>query len=354
MGGRALAATDRTILVVAPDTTPVPTERQLAALMDSVTRSSAHGLCRQRDHEPLLDRGPARAHRRHDGEPEISVTEWRQPERRARRAQAHRLQAGRDPAGGRSPGGTSLRAQLALRYAQTASAAVAVGGVGRLERVRPGQAAVRAGGERGHLGRRPERERRRLRVTARRGDAVPARLPVHDPAAARQRGVGGLHPAPPSAMREPRRQPRGRHRDTLERGDDANHVRERPFAAATFDPLSLDRALAIYRERFADAATSPSTWSGAFDPDSIRPYVERTGALPSTAAQGDVARRGRAPAGGRGAAHGAPRRGAQEPHLHRLQRPRRGRPRNSWLLRPGRRAGDPLRSGCARRWRTYA
>jgi zinc protease len=86
-----------------------------------------------------------------------------------------------------------------------------------------------------------------------------------------------------TAMRDRGASPEGAYRDTLNAVLTQNHVRERPFSAATFDSLSLDRSLAIYRERFADAGDFTFYLVGAFELDSVRPYVERyLGALPST------------------------------------------------------------------------
>jgi zinc protease len=63
------------------------------------------------------------------------------------------------------------------------------------------------------------------------------------------------------------------------------HPRARQVTAAMVDSLDPARALAFYRARFADAGAFTFVLVGAFDPDSIRPLVERwIGGLPSTRA----------------------------------------------------------------------
>jgi zinc protease len=61
-----------------------------------------------------------------------------------------------------------------------------------------------------------------------------------------------------------------------------NHPRAQPITAAMFDDVELDRALAIYSDRFADASDFTFIIVGDFDTDSIRPLVQRyLGGLPS-------------------------------------------------------------------------
>lgn len=62
--------------------------------------------------------------------------------------------------------------------------------------------------------------------------------------------------------------------------------RVRPMSAALFDEINLDRALAIYRDRFADASDFTFFLVGSFALDSVRPLVQRyLGNLPSTGRQ---------------------------------------------------------------------
>jgi zinc protease len=62
-----------------------------------------------------------------------------------------------------------------------------------------------------------------------------------------------------------------------------HHFRARPFTVATIDEIDMERALAIYRDRFADASDFTFAVVGNFTLDSIRPLVlQYLGGLPAT------------------------------------------------------------------------
>lgn len=62
-----------------------------------------------------------------------------------------------------------------------------------------------------------------------------------------------------------------------------NHLRRRFPNPATVDEWNLDKSLAFYKDRFADASNFTFVFVGSFDLASIKPLVERyLGALPST------------------------------------------------------------------------
>jgi zinc protease len=62
-----------------------------------------------------------------------------------------------------------------------------------------------------------------------------------------------------------------------------NHPRARPLSADLVDRMNMDRSLAFYRNRFADASGFTFVFVGSFDPDALRPLVERyLGGLPAT------------------------------------------------------------------------
>jgi zinc protease len=71
--------------------------------------------------------------------------------------------------------------------------------------------------------------------------------------------------------------------DTLSATLTQYHPRARLITAGVVDSLDLGRAWAFYRERFADAGTFTFVFVGSFDPDTLRPLVERwIGGMPST------------------------------------------------------------------------
>jgi zinc protease len=61
-----------------------------------------------------------------------------------------------------------------------------------------------------------------------------------------------------------------------------NHLRRRVSTAADVDEWNLDKSLAFYKDRFADASDFTFFFVGSFDLETIKPFVERyLGALPS-------------------------------------------------------------------------
>lgn len=70
--------------------------------------------------------------------------------------------------------------------------------------------------------------------------------------------------------------------DTVQAVMGQHHFRVRPLGAAVLSEARLDRALAIYRERFAAASDFTFVIVGAVELDSLRPLVERwIGGLPA-------------------------------------------------------------------------
>jgi zinc protease len=70
--------------------------------------------------------------------------------------------------------------------------------------------------------------------------------------------------------------------DTLQVTLAQYHPRERPLTGKTVDEVSLDRAVAFFRERFADASDFTFVFVGSFTLDSIKPLVlQYLGSLPA-------------------------------------------------------------------------
>jgi zinc protease len=62
-----------------------------------------------------------------------------------------------------------------------------------------------------------------------------------------------------------------------------NHMRARPLTADMISQMSLDKSMAFYKERFADASGFTFVFVGSFDLPAIKPLVEKyLGSLPST------------------------------------------------------------------------
>ena len=70
---------------------------------------------------------------------------------------------------------------------------------------------------------------------------------------------------------------------TIEATLSGNHPRRRPETPANVDQWSLDKSLAFYKARFADASNFTFVFVGSFTPDAIKPLVETyLASLPAT------------------------------------------------------------------------
>jgi zinc protease len=72
-------------------------------------------------------------------------------------------------------------------------------------------------------------------------------------------------------------------RDTITVTLTQHHFRTRPPSQELYEEMDLDKSLAFYRDRFADASDFTFVFVGTFDPDSLRPLIQTyLGGLPST------------------------------------------------------------------------
>ena len=181
-----------------------------------------------------------------------------------------------------SPGGTSLAADRDFVAAQTATAVIGNGGLGALPetglaRVLAGKSAVvrpqigelyegLAGGAS-----RQDLETMfqliYLTFTQPRADADAFRAMTE-----RLRASLANREAVPDAAFD----------DALEAALSQDHPRTRPMSPALVSQMSLDKSLAFYADRFADASDFTFVIVGSFDLPTIRPFVERyLGSLPA-------------------------------------------------------------------------
>ena len=62
-----------------------------------------------------------------------------------------------------------------------------------------------------------------------------------------------------------------------------NHLRGRPMTVETIDQWNLDKSMAFYKDRFADAGDFTFVFVGTFTPETMKPFVEQyLASLPST------------------------------------------------------------------------
>ena len=70
--------------------------------------------------------------------------------------------------------------------------------------------------------------------------------------------------------------------EALEGALSQNHFRARPFTPELIDEMNLDKSLAFYKDRFADASDFTFVFVGNFNLETMKPLVERyLGSLPS-------------------------------------------------------------------------
>jgi zinc protease len=71
--------------------------------------------------------------------------------------------------------------------------------------------------------------------------------------------------------------------ETLQKTLTQDHPRAQPITAEILDQMNLEKSLAFYKDRFADASDFTFVFVGSFTPESMRPLVERyLGSLPAT------------------------------------------------------------------------
>jgi zinc protease len=269
---------DRAVLVSASsrDGAEPPTEAELAAAVEA---AAAAGLAAWDDGEsdaPLVARPPAPGRIVAEREiPEAGVTEWTL-ENGAR--VVLRPTDFRDDEilfAARRAGGTSRYGDDDHVAALTAAAVVQYAGVGDLSltdlRKRLAGRMAGAGADIGELhegfsGAASPRDLETLfelvylRFTEPRVDTT-SFLTYRDQARERLRNRGL---SPDAAFQ-----------DTLQVVLTAGHPRARPPSVAVFDSLDMHRSLEIYRERFSGASGFAFYFVGTFEPDSLRPLVER-------------------------------------------------------------------------------
>ena len=181
-----------------------------------------------------------------------------------------------------SPGGTSLASDADFIPAETADAVVAQGGLGDfsridLDKVLAGTTASVTSGHRPH-GRRAGRRRRPERPR----DDVSVDLSDVYRAARRSGGVQVLTEQLKVTLANREAQPDTVFNRTLDAALSQNHPRAQPLTPANVDQMNLDKSLAFYKDRFADASDFTFVFVGSFDLPTMKPLVERyLGSLPS-------------------------------------------------------------------------
>ena len=276
---------NRVVSVSAPERPglALPTEARLAAVIASAKKAALSAYVDRVNALPLLATRPtpgtvAKATTRAD----IGVTEWQLSNGLRVILKPTTYKEDEILFRAISPGGVSTASDQDLVAAQTADAVVAAGGLGQfstidLTRVLAGSSVgVQADisevdeGMRGGASAKDLEKMFQLiylRFTAPRADAeqfeaMKARL------------------LPQLENRSAR--PEVAFSDALVAALTQNHPRARPLTPASISQMSLDRSMAFYKSRFADASDFTFVFVGSFQVDAIKPLVERyLASLPS-------------------------------------------------------------------------
>ncbi len=174
-----------------------------------------------------------------------------------------------------SPGGTSLASDQDYVAAETADQVVSEGGLGTLSEIDLSKklagktAVVRPDIEEMYEGLNGRALKRDLETmfqliyltfTEPRGDAEAFRAATAQLTA---------------ALANRQAQPDAAFEDALNAAVTQNHLRARPITADSIGQMSLDKSLAFYKDRFADASDFTFVFVGSFDLPTMKPLVER-------------------------------------------------------------------------------
>lgn len=275
--GRSWHAASRVVLVTAPekDGVSLPSEAELAAVLDGVDRGELEPYVDEGADLELLTEVPEPGEIVAQREKAGGVIEWDLSNGVRVVLKPTDFEEDEVQFVAFSPGGTSLVDDTDLIPAMTAATVIGASGLGdldttslqkalagKLAQVEPfiGEA------EEGLSGRGSVKDLETLfeliylRFTAPRADA---NLFEAFKAQQHQRLVN----------RD--RNPSVAYRDEFLRLLTTNHPRRRPMTAERLQEADLERSFAIYADRFADASDFTFVFVGSFEPDALRPFVER-------------------------------------------------------------------------------
>jgi zinc protease len=272
-----------TISAPAKDRATLPTESRMATVIAAATAAPVTAYVDTVSNQPLIARPPqagtVAAASTNDA---VGITEWRLSNGARVILKPTMLKQDEILFRAISPGGTSLASDQDFIPAETADAVVAQGGLGALsridlEKVLAGTTAqVRADigeTEEGLAGGASSRDLEQmfqliyLTFTAPRGDQAAFRVMLDQLKVA----LANRSAMPDTVFNE-----------TLEAALSQNHLRAQPLTPARLADMNLEKSLAFYQDRFADASDFIFVFVGSFDPAKMRPLVERyIASLPS-------------------------------------------------------------------------
>jgi zinc protease len=279
-------ADNRLVVVATPDTAGVvlPDERQLAAAVSAAPANKLTAYVDTAAGQTLMDSKPAAGTiAKTTQHPEAGITEWTLSNGATVVLKPTTLKEDQILFQAFAPGGTSLASDAEFVPARVAGEVVAAGGVGRfsavtLDKILSGKALAVVPFinelEEGMSGASTPQDLEsmfqlmHLRFTQPRADPT-----AFAAAASQARALLGNQMASPEVV----------FNQTILAALSGNSPRLRPQTPATVGEWDLQKSLAFYKARFADASNFTFVFVGSFKPDAIRPLVETyLASLPAT------------------------------------------------------------------------
>jgi zinc protease len=276
---------NRLVVITAPekDRASLPTDARIAAVIKTAETAATTAYVDTVSTQPLLARVPAAgAVAKASTTDALGITEWQLSNGARVVLKPTTLKQDEILFRAISPGGTSLASDADFIPAATAADVVEQGGVGAfrnidLEKILAGTTAVvRAdigATEEGLAGGSSSQDLETmfqliyLRFTAPRADPV---------------AFGVLKDQLKVAVANQRSMPETVFDEAVSAALTQNHPRAEPLTPARVDQMNLDKSLAFYKDRFADASDFVFVFVGSFDVAKMKPLVERyIGSLPS-------------------------------------------------------------------------
>ena len=276
IAGRWITPHDRVVAVSGPEKSrsTIPAEDALAAILNGVDRADITAYVDSTSSEPLLGpiTSPGRIVERRERK-EIGVTELTLSNGVKVILKPTDFKNDEVLFSAFSKGGSSLVPDSNYIAALTASALVQEGGVGMFDRTRLqkklagkivqvspfiGELSQGMGGSASPQDLATMFELMHLYFIAPRADT-----PAFESYVSRMRAVLQNRGARPESAFE----------DTIQVTMGAHNFRRRPFTVPMLGEMNLEKSLAIYRDRFADASSFTFVFTGSFDPKGIEPLV---------------------------------------------------------------------------------
>jgi zinc protease len=279
---------NRLVVVSAPEGTGVtlPNETQLAAVVRAVAAKRLERYVDRAAGQALMDAPPARGSIvKTTVRSDTGITEWTLSNGATVVLKPTKLREDQILFRAAAPGGTSLASDADFIPARVADDVIAAGGVGKfsapvLDRilsskaldVRPFINEIDQGMRGGSTPQDLETMMQLLHLRFTQPRADPAAFAAM---AGQAKSLLANQLASPDVVFE----------QTIDATLSSNHLRRRPETPATVDQWNLDKSLAFYKARFADASNFTFVFVGSFTLDTIKPLVETyIASLPATRA----------------------------------------------------------------------